>query len=290
MKRVKSLVRGGLEHIATSRRGLNIIFRHLGAKGIKFYSENGDASFIYNPSEFIGRQLYEKGHFQRDEVENIVKMASNESPNKEVMLEIGANIGTTTVYAAKTGLFKKIIAIEADPENFALLVANIRLNGLEDTVIPICCGASDKTASMVLQRNSLNSGMSSIEPVEGVFHAEATGTSEEISVKKADDILAETGISHDDIALIWMDVEGHEPKALAGMKQILSNTPPLYFEFTPARYSENEISWIEDDILGLYNVTRVFSNEWQDLPTDGIKELDRKRHMNLFCTMARTPA
>jgi len=288
MNKVKSIVRSGLEQIVTSKRGLNIVFRHLAAKGIKFHSENGDTAFIYDPSEFIGRQIYENGSFQRSEIENVAKAASGESPNKGVLLEIGANIGTTTVYAAKTGLFEKIVAIEADPKNFDLLVANIRLNDLLDTVIPVCCGASDKAGSMVLQRNTLHSGMSSIEPVEGVFHADATGASEEIPVKKADDILTELGIPHEDVSLIWMDVEGHEPKALAGMKGILSNTPPLYFEFTPSRYSESEILWIEEEILGQYNSTRVYSSEWRDLPKEGIRQLDMNSHMNLFSMMART--
>lgn len=287
MKKVKSIVRSRLEQIVTSRRGLNVVFRHFAAKGIRFHSNTGDTSFIYDPSEFIGRQIYETGAFQRSEIENVAKIASNEDSDRSVMLEIGANIGTTTVYAAKTGLFDKIIAIEADPKNFDLLVANIRVNGLTDTVIPICCGASDKSGSMMLQRNTLHSGMSSIEPVEGVFHTDATGSSEEIPVRKADDILAELGISPEDIALIWMDVEGHEPKALAGMEKILSTTPPLYFEFTPARYSENEVLWIEKEILGQYNSTRVYSNEWRDLPEEGVRKLDMDSHMNLFCTTAR---
>ncbi len=52
----------------------------------------------------------------------------------KVGLDIGAHIGTFSVFAARRSP-ATIYAIEPEPENFALLEQNIRLNGLEKRII-----------------------------------------------------------------------------------------------------------------------------------------------------------
>jgi hypothetical protein len=55
-----------------------------------------------------------------------------------------------------------------------------------------------------------------------------------------------------------MDVEGHEPKALAGMAAILGAAPPLFFEYSPGRMTAAEMDWIETEVLGRYG--RLFEH------------------------------
>jgi FkbM family methyltransferase len=61
----------------------------------------------------------------------------------DVMLDIGANIGVYTLYAAVTkGL--RVIAVEPSAANFNNLSRNIQLNGIGDLVYPFCIAASDR--------------------------------------------------------------------------------------------------------------------------------------------------
>ena len=125
--------------------------------------------------------------------------------------------------------------------------------------------------------------MSTIEPPETYFRADTVGSSVQVPVETADAILAQAGIPPEEVALVWMDIEGHEPKALEGMAGLLKAAPPLYFEYAPVRYSDEEIAWIEHEVLSQYAVTRLFSDDWRDVPDEGIAALaGTSAHMNLF--------
>ena len=60
----------------------------------------------------------------------------NFSPKEgDVVIDVGAHIGPYTLKASKrVGLNGKIIAIEADPENFDILNRNIQLNKLTNVI------------------------------------------------------------------------------------------------------------------------------------------------------------
>ncbi|MGY8992845.1 MAG: FkbM family methyltransferase [Rhodospirillales bacterium] len=73
-------------------------------------------------------------------------------PKDSVMLDIGANIGTYTVYAARI-CRAKVIAIEPSPPNYATLICNIAENSIEDRVYPICAAAGLDTKFSQLHRH-----------------------------------------------------------------------------------------------------------------------------------------
>lgn len=52
-----------------------------------------------------------------------------------VVIDVGANIGAFSVYAARCGA-KKIYAFEPNKESYEILLKNIKINNLEDTIIP----------------------------------------------------------------------------------------------------------------------------------------------------------
>jgi len=54
----------------------------------------------------------------------------------DTVVDIGGNIGTFAVLAASLAPRGRVISIEPDPENLALLRENVRLNGSNVTVIP----------------------------------------------------------------------------------------------------------------------------------------------------------
>src|SRR5688572_7277666 len=70
-----------------------------------------------------------------------------------VMLDIGANIGLTSIPRAVLGDADVIYAAEPDPANFACLVRNVLDNGLAGIVLPDCLAISDRDGSARLERS-----------------------------------------------------------------------------------------------------------------------------------------
>jgi FkbM family methyltransferase len=67
-----------------------------------------------------------------------------------VMLDIGANVGTTCIPRVVLGDFDVVYAAEPEPENYACLVGNVLDNGLAGRVLPerIAIGNTDGMASL----------------------------------------------------------------------------------------------------------------------------------------------
>jgi len=66
-------------------------------------------------------------------------------PNDSVVLDVGANIGLYSIYAAKKSNIKKVVAIEPESQNYALLNKNIFLNQVSDKVVALNIGFGQKT-------------------------------------------------------------------------------------------------------------------------------------------------
>jgi len=59
--------------------------------------------------------------------------------NDHVVIDVGAFIGDSAIYFALKGA-KKVIALEPHPGAYAEMLENIRLNNLEDRIIPVNAG------------------------------------------------------------------------------------------------------------------------------------------------------
>lgn len=271
-KNLKSRVEAGL---FGTRLLQNMAMRWIRSRNALLYSDFGDHGFVYDPSEFIGRTIFETGVFQRRNVEIVLeKCLQSGARANGVFLEIGANIGTQTVYANLTHRFSRIIAVEPDPVNLRALHANIRLNGFDDRASVIACGISDREGELILRRNRLHSGMSTVEePRPGAVQPDVDGEFV-IPIVTADALLDRQGVDPAQITLIWRDIEGHEPKALRGMSRILGARPPLFFEYAPHRMSEDELDFIDTQVLAGYGQVFSFAN-------DQLRELDAERRRDI---------
>tara|TARA_B100000315_G_scaffold217017_1_gene217309 strand:- start:115 stop:957 length:843 start_codon:yes stop_codon:yes gene_type:complete len=71
----------------------------------------------------------------------------------DVLLDIGANIGAYTIYAAAVrGI--RVISVEPSTENFANLCRNIHENNIGHLVYPFCVAANDREEVMPLYMHS----------------------------------------------------------------------------------------------------------------------------------------
>jgi FkbM family methyltransferase len=69
-----------------------------------------------------------------------------QAPEGGVLLDLGANIGLTSLWLWKRFGFSKVIAIEPDDDNLAMLRENFRLNGVPGTVVKGLVGPAGSTA------------------------------------------------------------------------------------------------------------------------------------------------
>ncbi len=78
----------------------------------------------------------------------------------DIVVDLGAHIGVFTVFAAKQARNVKVYSYEPDPENFKLLLENLRLNRLEHKVKSFRLAISNARGAIPLYINDL--GMSSL--------------------------------------------------------------------------------------------------------------------------------
>ncbi len=154
----------------------------------------------------------------------------------KVGLDVGAHIGTFSVFAAKRSP-AKIFAIEPNETNMKILKENIELNGLSDRVVPVQLALSGSTGSVKLFTPMALSGkpgsVRSLTPKEGALasttagHVELYGEDKEgVGVSEIRSSSLADFLSKNDISLcdfIKMDCEG-------GEYDIFYNTPAETFK------------------------------------------------------------
>lgn len=143
-----------------------------------------------------------------------------------VVLDIGANIGLYTLIASKrVGETGKVISFEPEPENFSILSKNIKENEMWDNTTSVQKAAADKEGTFPLFLAESNKGNHSI-----YAHDDSIKTIP-VETVSVDIWLSENGIEKVDI--IKIDIQGAEPLAFSGMKNILKSNPILLVEYEP---------------------------------------------------------
>jgi len=112
-------------------------------------AEAVDGGILFYP------QLYNRTEFKW--LRNILR------PN-DLFADVGAYIGAYSLLAASCGA--RVIAIEANPEAFAVLSENIKLNGLTITAVNVGASDREEVLNLTLQRQH-NLGGSSFMTVGG---------------------------------------------------------------------------------------------------------------------------
>lgn len=183
----------------------------------------------------ITNELISKGHFQRDDLVRAVEILHEEGYTKRgLFIDVGANIGTQTVYALQTDKFSGAVCFEPAPQNYRLLRANLAINGLETMARTVETAVSDTAGNVEFELSTQNIGdhRVSLTDKEGAFDESGR---ERITVRRdtLDTLLSQTGVSHDEVALLWTDTEGHEDAVLIGGSSLIASGVPVFLEFWP---------------------------------------------------------
>lgn len=217
----------------------------------------GDHVMTFSPSDYIGRKIFRKGHFERHHVTRLLAVLRDRGlpADGRVLLEIGGNIGTQTVYFALSKAFDRIVSVEPDPRNFRLLQINIAQNGLEEQITAVNCAAGDAEGEIDFFQHPSNHGKS------GMVQRSPRDVRIAVPVKPVSLILEDAGVTDADIGLVWMDVEGYEPVVIRSMRNLFARRVPLYTEFTSQFYGPEQARIFVETLSEFYEDCMVFHED-----------------------------
>lgn len=161
-------------------------------------------SMALDPSEVVGGnlafipQLYDR--WERALIRSLL-------PSHGVFVDVGSNIGAYALWAAsflsKPG---RVLALEADPDNYALLLKNIMINQRQNLITSVLGGVSDSNHTLRFYKNTKDNrgGHSFIGSGDQFI---------EIQCKPLIEILKANNITQ--IDFMKLDIEGFEEKVLS---------------------------------------------------------------------------
>ena len=192
-----------------------------GVKSVIVESKNG--TLAVDPRDLeVGLKLRNNGSYGLDEIARINELISTQSN----VLVVGAHIGSLVIPIAKN--CNKVVAIEANPNNFNLLKTNLHLNKTENVSIHNIA-ASSKQETIKFQMNVVNSGGSKRLPKNNEYMYRYDNPEViEVQAHSLDEYLNENNFD-----LVLIDIEGSEYFAMQGMAEILANCNTLIVEFLP---------------------------------------------------------
>lgn len=185
---------------------------------------------VISPSLWIGRD-WEAAN--RQAVIAILKKENRLRPG--IVLDIGANIGVSSISLLKDGYFGQAIAFEPAGGNFRLLEKNVEINDLSSKITCHRVALSSQKGELQLELSPDNFGDHRVRmtPQTGDVDEQNRET-ETVAVETLDGFMAERPEIAKDIALIWMDIQGHEGHFFLGAENFLTqHTIPMACEIWP---------------------------------------------------------
>ena len=158
-------------------------------------------------------------HFDLAEQErNIYGTGAQAVHRGDVVLDCGANIGVFTRKALSEGA-KLVVAIEPAPENLECLRRNLQHDIETGRVVIYPKGVWDKEDSLTIRVDPKNSAADSF-----VINREGMQDSIKLPLTTIDKLVDELKLERVDF--VKMDIEGAEPRALAGARQTMARFRP----------------------------------------------------------------
>ena len=217
--------------------------------------------FLYAPTDFtVGAALIDRGEWQYNELDSYVEFIKGKADDRSAwFFDLGANIGTQTVYACRSGVFERVCAVEAFPETYELLCDNVVLNQCSDVARCFNVALGSEAGRQGFVFNPLNPGGSRRQ--DGTTELEEV----ELDVVKTADFVRKLidAESSPQILAFWVDVEGMEWEVVSDLLAF-GDDYEVYFciEYNVESYdrssgealrsyaeSRQELYWLNEDGL-----------------------------------------
>lgn len=197
-----------------------IAYRRAGSKAsgqstkVLIRNFDGDIAMRIDRSRAMGAALFWTGFHEFREFQFLHRYLKPDM----VFVDIGANQGEYTLFAAKRLPSGTVLAFEPLPSMRATLEENVSMNGFRNIVIfPL--GLSSKEETLTIHEIA-----DAHEGLATLFPGDRSSTSAtEVLLKRLDDV-----VDPDRVDFVKIDIEGGELRALEGCRRILRKHKPAF--------------------------------------------------------------
>lgn len=163
-------------------------------------------------------------------------------PQCDTILDIGANIGSTTIpFLQETSC--RVICVEPVPDNLDLLKRNLQQNSLLERVTIVERAITDRaeTVNMVVTPVAFGGSeidRGAVERPEGIFkHPTKTIA---VPTTRIDELTSSLSIQPAQIAFVWCDIQGSEGAVIRTGAPLWRQGVPLWAEIAPHLLSRQD--------------------------------------------------
>jgi FkbM family methyltransferase len=201
---------------------------------------NGIRYYVNTADKEVGRTVFALGRFEDDMMMRAIDILESKCGRSRILegstfIDVGANIGTSTITAMKVLGAERAVAIEPAPDNFALLQCNLIINQLASRVHAVPVALSDRAGKAMLELSETNSGDHRIQQVGASVPSTRQRSMVDVPTVRFDDLVADLRIDLGGVGLVWMDAQGHEGHILAGADSLLQSRVPVVLEYWPCQ-------------------------------------------------------
>lgn len=226
------------EHLLAGVRGL-APYMAVNLGGTLYFFETSDAK--------SSRTLFVEQNVRRDQVHLRRALEALDSAGagteRDLFVDVGAHIGTTTLYAVRHLGFANAVAIEPSLANMRLLRLNVVANGLEPVVRTVHSAVAGEAGVAALDVGGVGSEYHHLSPA-------GNGELRELVSTTTLDELVRTGVLDPArVGLLWMDIEGYELHALEAGMTLVERGVPLVFEVCPGKLERTGTSGRARELL-----------------------------------------
>jgi FkbM family methyltransferase len=198
------------------------------------FERNGIVWTLPAGEDGIAEQLVRSGAYFGGTFDAVLEYVKQERAGHEWIVDVGANVGTTTVPFAKAG--HRVVAIEPVPASIGYLRGNVDRNELADRV-RIVEGAVTAGDDDVLVAVGTSLGSSEViatpdtRPVfEGQYGRAGTIRARGL---RLDEVVQDAGAEAGSVALVWSDTQGSEAAVIETGSELWAAGVPLFVELWP---------------------------------------------------------
>jgi FkbM family methyltransferase len=222
----------------------------LNTEGYNQLAEGVEGYYLYNKNDiYIGKSIEKYGEYSVLEMELFKKLCSV----GDVVIEVGANIGTHTIGLAKhVGQHGRVVAFEPQRLVFQTLCANVAINSLQNVECHLAALAAENGVINVPDLDPCKQGNF------GGLSLLGENLGQQVNCYTLDGF-----ISIPKLALIKIDVEGMENEVLKGGRQLIQKFKPfLYLENDRVEESESLMHFIDSLGYRMYwHLPTIFNPE-----------------------------
>ena len=193
----------------------------------------GTPTYLFGTRDIvISRGVFERSEYEEDELRWVLDHLGQPQLGRTVV-DVGANIGTTSIPLLVKYGAAGVEAFEPDQTNFDLLRCNLILNHVEAKAVTRQVAVSDANGEVTFELCSWNFGDHRVRVgdagVDGI-HGEGSRSTVVVPAARLDDAVT---TPPEDIGLFWIDAQGHEAHILEGAERLLDLGVPWLIEYWP---------------------------------------------------------